>query len=118
MTSRLRSTAITGWAAKFWDIYMQFTRPIIEVLRSGLSTQSRNRNCTLSPTRAMIFRSSPLSSSGVHDAAYHDSSIRYLAYPHSYSDIRRKYGHAGALLYKAFPDNSRLLNFAYTALRR
>jgi hypothetical protein len=48
----------------------------------------------------------------------HDKSIRYLAYTHSYSDIRRKYGHAGALLYKAFPDNSRLLNLTYTALRR
>jgi hypothetical protein len=28
----------------FWDIYMQFTRPIIEVLRSGLSAEKK-QNC-------------------------------------------------------------------------
>jgi hypothetical protein len=103
---------------RFWDIYMHFTRPIIEVLRSGLSDAQKQKLHSIADKgndfSFIAFIIERLFTTLLH----HDSSIRSLAYPHSYSDIRRKYGHAGALLYKAFPDNSRLLNFAYTALRR
>lgn len=103
---------------KFWDQYMQFTRPIIEVLRSGLPDAQRQKLHSIADSgndfSFIAFIIERLFTTLLH----HDSSIHYLAYPHSYSDIRRKYGHAGALLYKAFPDNSRLLNHAYTAVRR
>lgn len=102
---------------KFWDIYMRFTRPIVEVLRSGLSAELKQKLHSIADKSNdfsfIAFIIERLFTTLLH----HDKSIRHLAYPHSYSDIRRKYGHSGALLYKIFPDNSRLLNRLYTALR-
>lgn len=103
---------------KFWDMYMEYSRPIIEVLRNNLSKEEKiqlhsiaDHGNNFSFVAFIIERifTSMLSERNV---------IRHLAYPHSFADIRRKYGTAGALIYKLFPDNSRALNLIYRALKK
>ena len=103
----------------FWNTYMAFLNPIIEVLRYRLSESEKQKLHSIADHGNNFSYIAFIIERAFSTLIYHNKSIRYLAYPYSYSDIRqRKFGHAGALLYKAFPDNSRLLNFAYTAVRQ
>ena len=103
---------------KFWDRYMQFTRPVIEVLRSGLSAEQKQKLHSIADFgndfSFIAFIIERLFTTLLH----HDYNIRFIAYPHAYADIRRKYGHLGGLIFKLFPDNSRLLNFFYTSFKK
>ncbi len=103
---------------QFWDRYMAFTQPIVEVLRSGLSPAQKKKLHSIADFGNDFSYIAFIIERLFTTLLNFDKSIRYLAYPHSYADIRRKYGHAGSLIYKLFPDNSRLLNLVYTAIRR
>lgn len=97
----------------FWEKYMAFIGPINNVLRSGLDAPEKEKLHSIADRGNDFSYIAFIIERVFSTLIYHEKSIRYLAYPHSYSDIRRKYGHAGALLYKLFPDNSRALSFAY-----
>ncbi|MBS0617601.1 MAG: hypothetical protein JSR44_05395 [Spirochaetes bacterium] len=101
----------------FWNRYMEFTRPIVEMLRSGLSYAEKTRLHSIADRdndfSFVAFIIERLFTTLIN----YDKSIRTLAYEHSYADIRRKYGHAGAVLYKIFPDNSKILGGMYSLLR-
>jgi len=103
---------------QFWNRYMAFMQPIVEVLRSRLSPTQKEKLHSIADFGNDFSYIAFIIERLFTTLLQHDKNIRYLAYPHGYSDIRRKYGHAGALLYKLFPDNSRLLGPLYTALRR
>lgn len=107
------------WAGSkaFWDKYMAFIAPIIEVLCHGLDAAEREKLHSIADRGNDFSHIAFIIERVFSTLINHDKTIRYLAYPHSYSDIRRKYGHAGAMLYELFPDNSRILNSAYKTLK-
>lgn len=102
----------------FWDKYMAFIAPIIEVLRGGLGAAEKEKLHSIADRGNNFSYIAFIIERVFSTLLNHDKTIRYLAYPHSYSDIKRKYGHAGAMIYKLFPDNSRLLNFCYSSLKK
>lgn len=102
---------------QFWDRYMAFTQPIIEMLRSGLSSVQKEKLHSIADFGNEFSYIAFIIERLFTTLLHHNKTISYLAYPHSYSGIRHKYGHFSPLLYKLFPDNSRLLNFVYTAIK-
>ena len=102
---------------RFWNTYMAFINPIIDVLKHGLSDSEKQKLHSIADQGNEFSYIAFIIERVFSTLICHDKTIRYLAYPHTYSDILRKYGHAGALLYELFPDNSRILNFAYKTLK-
>ena len=103
---------------RFWDTYMDFVQPLVGVLRSGLGEAEKQKLHSIADHgndfSFIAFIIERLFTTLLNS----NTSIRHLAYRHSYADIRRKYGHAGAVIHQIFPDNSRLLNCAYSWARR